>query len=147
MYQPVCGKDGKTYPNKCKAKCAKVEVAEPNACPENNEAMTVWQMFSKKNSIWVSGWQDGWKALVQKPDYSKTKKKVVSNSKAQFTFEFKNGCVAVLAYDITSGSVEKVSADCGTGECVDKTIPSQLVATAKAATGARFAAIFTKLLL
>ena len=102
-------------------------------------------MFSKKNGLWVSGWQAGWKAGMQKPDYSKTKKKVVSNTKTEFTFEFPNGCVAVVAFDTTSQSVEKISADCGTDECVDKKFPSQLAAMAKAATGARFAAIFTKL--
>ena len=119
-----------------------MEVAEQNACPKNIEGMAVWQKFSKKNSIWVSGWQAGWKAGMQKPNYSNTEKKVVSNTKTHFIFEFENGCVAVLAYDTTSGSVQNVSADCGTDKCVDQELPSELTAIAS---GARFAAIFTKL--
>ena len=78
---------------------------------------------------------------MQKPDLSKTKKKVVSNTKTEFTFNFSNDCVLVVAYDTASGSVQKKNAECSTDECVDKKFPVQL----SKAFGIRFVAIFTEL--
>lgn len=137
----MCGKDGKTYSNKCEAGCAKVEVAQQKACPQNDQAMRVWQLFSQKQAVWLKSWQQGWKDGTQKPDLSKTKKKVVSNTKTEFTFNFSNECVLVVAYDTSSGSVDKKNAECATDECVDKKFPSTLTKTF----GIRFVRIVAKL--
>jgi hypothetical protein len=34
VWKPVCGEDGKTYGNSCKAHCAKVKVVGSGACPK-----------------------------------------------------------------------------------------------------------------
>ena len=137
----MCGKDGKTYPNKCEAGCAKVEVAQQKPCPQNDQATRVYQLFAQKQGVWLKSWQKDWKDGTQKPDLGKTKKKVVSNTKTEFTFSFSNECALVVAYDTSSGGVEKKSAECATDKCVDKKFPDLLAKSF----GIRFVAIATEL--
>merc|ERR1712032_1167685 len=82
IHKPVCGKDGKTYPNACMAKCAKVAIKEHKACAQNMEAARVFSTFLKGNSKWMSDFQKSWKCGSKMP--ITTTKKTVGTTKAAY---------------------------------------------------------------
>merc|ERR1711939_766069 len=121
IMKPVCGKDGKTYPNECVAKCAKVAIKEHKACAKNMEAAKVWATFVKGNSKWVSDWQKGWKTGKGGSKPVSTTKKTISTTKNEYTFMFKNGCAVTVVYDTKKNSAKRTSSKCSTDKCVDNT--------------------------
>merc|ERR1712222_22388 len=117
IHKPVCGKDGKTYPNACMAKCAKVAIKEHKACAQNMEAARVFSTFLKGNSKWMSDFQKSWKCGSKMP--IATTKKTVGTTKAAYAFKFSNGCAVTVVYDISKNSAKRESSKCSTGKCVD----------------------------
>ena len=133
IHDPVCGKDGKTYSNKCKAECAGVEISLSTSCPENVEAALVWQAFAKQNSNWISYWQDNWATGTRVAIFSMTTKAIISNTKTSYTYKFSNDCVAKLVYDTSTNVAKLDSAKCPTDECADKQLPSEVKALGRSA--------------
>merc|ERR1712139_118004 len=120
IMKPVCGKDGKTYPNGCLAKCAKVAVKEHKACSQNMESAKVWAAFVKGNGKWVSDFQKGWKTgKGGSPKPVKATKKTLSTTKNAYTFMFKNGCAVTVVYDTSNYSAKRLSSKCSNNKCVD----------------------------
>merc|ERR1712032_973853 len=117
IHKPVCGKDGKTYPNSCIAKCKKVAIKEHKACAQNMEAARVFSTFLKGNSKWMSDFQKSWKCGSKMP--IATTKKTVGTTKAAYAFNFSNGCAVTIVYDTKKNSAKRESSKCSTGKCVD----------------------------
>ena len=130
--KPVCGKDDKTYQNECLAQCVNVKIKKHQACPNNSEAMTVWQVFSKASSELVTKWQKNWDADDRTPVYSATTKSTIGATKTLYKFEFPNKCAITIVYDASKGSLEFGSKKCPTDKCADATkLPAAVVSKLK----------------
>ena len=78
--------------------------------------MKVWKLASHSE---VKDWQKDWKPASRNPVYSKTKKKIVDNSKTSYMFWFPNNCVAHIVYDSTKGSAVFKLLKCPDDKCMD----------------------------
>ena len=86
---PVCGADGKTYPNKCYAGCAKVQVAHSGECTNQNATVTISELASApekylNKTVIVEG------TLINNGTYFKSRNGDVFEE-TDFEFYLKNG--------------------------------------------------------